>query len=65
MKPLREIARKFDTLGLPHAVTVATADVTDRQGSLHRFKRCKSTLDPVQSVLTDSGYTDETFAQGG
>ncbi len=53
-----------DTLGLPHAVAVTTADATDRKGALKAFKRCKSTLGQVKSVLTDSGYTGEPFAQG-
>ena len=30
-----------DTQGLPHAVTVTTAEVTDRQGELQAFERCK------------------------
>jgi len=53
-----------DTQGLPHAVVVTTADVTDRQGALQAFKRCKGTLTAVQSVLADSGYTGKPFAQG-
>ncbi|WP_415842410.1 IS5 family transposase, partial [Paracidovorax anthurii] len=53
-----------DTQGLPHAVTVTTAEVTDRKGALAAFKRCKQSLGRVQSVLTDSGYTGAPFAQG-
>ena len=53
-----------DTQGLPHAVAVTTADVTDRQGALQAFKRCTPNLHQVQSVLTDSGYTGEPFARG-
>ena len=53
-----------DSQGLPHAVAVTTADVTDRKGALQAFKRCKSSLNQVKSVLTDSGYTGEPFAQG-
>ncbi len=53
-----------DTQGLPHAVVVTTADVTDRKGALQAFKRCKGTLSAVQSVLADSGYTGKPFAQG-
>ena len=53
-----------DTQGLPHAVAVTTANVTDRKGALQAFKRCKSSLTKVASVLTDSGYTGEPFAQG-
>ena len=53
-----------DTLGLPHAVAVTTANVTDRKGALQAFERCKGSLTSVVSVLTDSGYTGEPFAQG-
>lgn len=50
-----------DTQGLPHAVTVTTAEVTDRKAALQAFKRCKATLNRVQSVLTDSSYTGEPY----
>jgi transposase len=53
-----------DTQGLPHAIAVTTADVTDRKGALQAMKRCKDNLDEVQSVLADSGYVGEPFAQG-
>ena len=53
-----------DTQGLPHAIAITTADVTDRKGALQAFKRCKGSLGQVQSALTDSGYTGEPFAQG-
>ena len=53
-----------DTQGLPHAVQVTTAEVTDRKGALQAIGRCKAGLGRVQSVLTDSGYTGEPFAQG-
>jgi transposase len=52
-----------DTQGLPHAVAVTTANVTDRKGALEAFERCKSGLGQVQSVLVDGGYTGEPFAQ--
>ena len=53
-----------DTQGLPHAVQVTTAEVTDRKGALQAIGRCKAGLGRAQSVLTDSGYTGEPFAQG-
>lgn len=53
-----------DTQGLPHAVAVTTAEVTDRKGALQALKRCKSSLGRVQSVLCDNGYTGKPFAQG-
>ena len=53
-----------DTLGLPHAVAITTAEVTDRKGALAALKRCKPTLSRVQKLLCDSGYTGQPFAQG-
>lgn len=53
-----------DTQGLPHAIAVTTAEVTDRKGALQAFGRCKADLVDVQSVLADSGYVGQPFAQG-
>ena len=38
-----------DTQGLPHAVAVTTADVTDRKGALQALQRCKPNLSRVQA----------------
>ena len=53
-----------DTQGFAHAVAVTTAEVTDRKGTLQALGRCRPGLARVQSVLCDSGYTGEPFAQG-
>ena len=53
-----------DTQGLPHAVAVTTAEVTDRKGALQALQRCKSGLKQVQSLLCDSGYVGRPFEQG-
>ncbi len=53
-----------DTQGLPHAVAVTTAEVTDRKGALQALGRSKSGLGRVQSLLADSGYVGQPFAQG-
>ncbi len=58
----RQIA--VDTQGLPHAVAVTTADVTDREGALQALQRCKPNLSRVQSLLVDSGYVGQPFAVG-
>jgi transposase len=52
------------TLGLPHAIAVTTAEVTDRNGALQALQRCKSTLSRVQSVLCDSRDVGQPFEQG-
>jgi len=54
-----------DTVGLPHALAVSTADVTDRAGALQALERDKAHLGQVQSLLCDGGYTGDAFAQGG
>ncbi|SMQ95717.1 IS1480 transposase [Xanthomonas fragariae] len=53
-----------DTQGLPHAIAVTTAEVTDRKGALRALERCQSNLTHVQSLLCDSGYTGVPFAEG-
>ncbi|WP_386355847.1 IS5 family transposase [Xanthomonas campestris] len=53
-----------DTQGLPHAIAVTTAEVTDRKGALQALERCQSNLTHVRSFLCDSGYTGVRFADG-
>jgi transposase len=53
-----------DTNGLPHAIDVTTADITDRKGALQAFDRHKNNLPDVENVLVDGGYTGEPFAVG-
>jgi transposase len=53
-----------DTQGLPHAIAVTTAEVTDRNGALAAIDRCKANLERVQSILVDGGYTGQPFADG-
>lgn len=53
-----------DTNGLPHAIHVTTADVTDRAGALEAFRLYKTNLPKVRNVLVDGGYTGEPFATG-
>ena len=53
-----------DTQGLPHAIAVTTAEVTDRKDALQAMRHCKANLSKIQSVLADSGYMGQPFAQG-
>ncbi len=53
-----------DTNGLPHAIHVTTANVTDRAGALAMFTTCKDTLTRVIKVLADGGYTGQAFSSG-
>jgi len=52
-----------DTNGLLHAVTVTTANVTDRDGAVEMVKRHKDNLSKVTKVLVDGGYTGDKFAK--
>ena len=54
-----------DSKGPPHTIAVTTAEVMDRKGALHAMRCCKGSLETVQSVLADSGYVGQPFAQGG
>lgn len=51
-----------DMLGLPHAIAVTTAEVTDRAGALNAITRCATNLTHVRSVLVDGGYSGQPFA---
>ena len=53
-----------DTEGLPHAIHVTTANVTDRAGALAMFDRRRENLRQVQQVLVDGGYTGKPFVEG-
>ena len=48
--------------GLPHAIHVTTANVTDRAGALAMFDQPGADLRQVQKVLVDGGYTGKPFA---
>lgn len=52
----------LDTQGLPHAVAITTAEVTDRSGALRAKDRCVPNLERVESILVDGGYTGQPFA---
>ncbi|AOM40378.1 hypothetical protein A9255_07140 [Xenorhabdus hominickii] len=51
-----------DNQGLPHAITVTTADVTDRKGMLAAFTMHKNALIDVTNILANGGYTGAPFA---
>jgi len=53
-----------DTQGLPHAIAVTTADITDRKGALAAFTMHKKSLSAVTHVLADAGYTGQPFVDG-
>lgn len=52
-----------DTSGLPHAIAVTTADVTDRDGAIEAMRGSKKQLSRTKKVLADGGYTGKPFAE--
>jgi transposase len=51
-----------DTQGLPHAIHITTANVTDREGAVLLMGQEKNNLSEVKNVLVDGGYSGERFA---
>ena len=51
-----------DTNGLPHAICVTTANVSDRDGALEMFELHKDNLSDIKNILADGGYTGEKFS---
>jgi transposase len=51
-----------DILGLPNAIGVTTANVTDRDGALEILKAHASKLTNILKVLCDGGYAGENFS---
>ena len=51
-----------DTMGLPHAIIVTTADVTDRNGAIQMISFNLDNLSCVTKFLVDGGYSGEAFA---
>ena len=51
-----------DTLGLPHAIHVTCANVTDRKGALDMISLHLKDLSSVSKFLVDGGYFGDNFA---
>lgn len=49
-------------MGLPHAIAVTTADVTDRNGAIQMILLNLDNLSCVKKFLVDGGYSGERFA---
>lgn len=49
-------------MGLPHAIAVTTADVTDRDGAIQMILLNLDNLSRVKKFLVDGGYSGERFA---
>ena len=51
-----------DSNGLPHAILITTANVTDRDGALQMFLMYKDNLSDVTNTMVDGGYRGDKFA---
>lgn len=51
-----------DTQGLPHAIYITTANVTDREGAITMASNSKENLSGVKVMLVDGGYTGDSFS---
>lgn len=54
----------MDTQGLPHAIHITTANITDRQGAIEAFSLSRNSLSEVKTVLADGGYSGKPFSMG-
>ncbi len=53
-----------DTNGLPHAIQITTANVTDRSGAIEAFEKDKDSLGEVGKVLADGGVRGRSLCPG-
>jgi transposase len=51
-----------DTQGLPHAMIVTKANVTDRDGAIEMMETFSDNLSEMKKLLCDAGYTGKGFA---
>lgn len=51
-----------DVVGMPYAVCVTIANITDREGAIEMFSEQKFSLPSLKKVLVDGGHTGENFA---
>lgn len=52
----------FDSNGLPHALHITTASISDKGGACNMVTTHREDLRHVQKVLIDGGYIGQPFA---
>ena len=52
-----------DTQGLPHAILITTANVSDRDGALEMIGLNLDNLSCVKKFIVDGGYSGDNFAK--
>jgi transposase len=51
-----------DTMGLPHAILITTANISDRDGALEMIGFNLDNLSCVKKFIVDGGYSGDNFA---
>jgi transposase len=51
-----------DTQGLPHAIHISTANITDSDGAIAMVEKAREILSDVTNTLADGGYSGDKFA---
>lgn len=51
-----------DTMGLPHAISVSCANITDRTGAIQTISLHLDSLSCMKKYIVDGGYTGDKFA---
>ena len=52
-----------DTMGLPHAISVSCANITDRKGAIKMVSSHIESLFCIKKFIVDGGYRGENFAK--
>ena len=52
-----------DTQGLPHAIAITTANISDKAGAKQMVAEASDPLSEVTNVLVDGGYNGAPFAE--
>ena len=52
----------IDSQGLPHAICITTANITDREDAKTLPRQHAKRLSRVKNVMVDGGYRGEAFA---
>lgn len=52
-----------DTEGLPHALYVTTANISDKAGAIKMIEFHRNSLSRVSNILCDGGYIGKPFAE--
>ena len=51
-----------DIMGLPQAICITTANITDREGARIMFESDSEIFSNVKNILADGGYTGKNFS---